>query len=533
MGHVGFRIARLLRRLGEEVTVVTSASRTEWIDKAQGFGTVVVIGDARDEALLSRAGLATAKALIAATGHDATNVEIALDALAGRPGLPVVLRLFDQTLAHELETTLRLRGTLAMSSLAAPAFASAALGEKLLGAFPLDGATFVVGRLDLPTSSPLHEHAVPALEEHLALRVLEDVRASDVRNLVVVGRKVDWDRATAGVSPRARRAPRVWPLGLVGDVWREARPALRVLAVTLAAVFAASVAVFGFGLNLGIVDALYFLTATVTTTGYGDINLLNAPAALKLYGCLVMLLGALAVATVTSMLTEFLVTSKLQDLVGRRRAPKEGHVVIAGLGNLGYRLVEELRSGEVPFVAIERDEDAPFARSVHGTAPVVYGDARIAEALERAGIAGADAIVAVTGDDAANLGIALTARRLNPAIRTVVRVFDATFAAKARTGLGLHSAMSASRIAAPAFAATALFSGVRAAFVRDGRLVVVLERPAGDLAGRLPSDIEKEGMRLLARSGKLSIPGDDRPIGEGEALVLVVERALTPETSED
>jgi Trk K+ transport system NAD-binding subunit len=291
-------------------------------------------------------------------------------------------------------------------------------------------------------------------------------------------------------------------------MWRSTRPALRKLAVGLAAAIALSAVVFRVGLGLAPVDAVYFLLATVTTTGYGDINLLNAPAALKLYGCLVMVLGSAAMATLTSMLTEFLVTSRLAELIGRRRAPREGHVVVAGLGNLGFRVVEELRRHGVPFVAVERDADAPFARSLGADAPVVTGDARFAESLERAGAAGATAVIAATGDDAANLGIALAARRVNPEVRTVVRLFDPDFAEKARAGLPLDAALSASRMAAPLFAAAALDEGVKAAFEADGVLLVVrevaVERAAAEPASRVL--VRSEGKVRLVSERELSAP---------------------------
>jgi Trk K+ transport system NAD-binding subunit len=506
MGHVGWRVAKLLRRLGEDVTIVTLEARGDWRALAERAGIGVVIGDARDESLLAGIGLPAARAVVATTDQDAVNVEIALDARAARADLPIVIRLFDQTLGRELEGSLGLRGAFAVSSLAAPSFAAAALGGRVLASFPWHGDRWVVARAS----------AAEAKQRGL-------VTLSDGPEPTVLARAADWHRA-AGSPPTPAKPRSVLGLGLVADAWREARRPLRLLASTLLVVIAFSAVVFWLGLRLSPVDAVYFLTATVTTTGYGDINLSNAPAALKLYGCLVMVLGSVALATFTSMLTEFLVASRLEEIVGRRRAPREGHVVVAGLGNLGYRVVEELRAGGVPVVGVDSAEGSPWARALRGShTAVVTGDARLPEVLERACAARAAAVLATSGDDAANLGIALAARRLAGGVRTVVRLFDADFAEKAKGGLKLDEALSASRLAAPMFAAAALVPGVRAAVAGADALLVVAERPAGDLAGLAPAEAAARGTRIAAR-GKGA--GDATAIAADEALLVVLERPL-------
>ena len=65
-----------------------------------------------------------------------------------------------------------------------------------------------------------------------------------------------------------------------------------------------------------------------------------------------------------------------------------GHVIVCGLGHVGSTAVALLRAHGHRVVAIERDRDnaaIPITRSLG--APVVVGDARTADTLERAGIA--------------------------------------------------------------------------------------------------------------------------------------------------
>jgi hypothetical protein len=138
LGHVGFRIVGLLRRLGEPVSVISLEARTAWERWAQAEGIHLIRGDARDSSLLDEAGLDRARAVIAATDQDAVNVEISLDVRERRPDIPVVLRLFDQTLAQQLERNFQIRA-FGMSAVAAPSFAAAAMGEQVLGSFTVGG----------------------------------------------------------------------------------------------------------------------------------------------------------------------------------------------------------------------------------------------------------------------------------------------------------------------------------------------------------------------------------------------------------
>src|SRR5207248_7018397 len=172
MGHVGYRVVRLLVRLREAVTVVTLESRDEWKREVEGLGVRVLIGDARDAQRLLDAGVREAAALIVATDRDLANVEIALDARQLRPDLPIVVRLFDPGLAQQLEASFDIRRAFGMSSLAAPSFAAAALGDPILGSFTLDDRLWVVGRLEVKSDAPLKEMTPHGLAQRFQVAVL-------------------------------------------------------------------------------------------------------------------------------------------------------------------------------------------------------------------------------------------------------------------------------------------------------------------------------------------------------------------------
>lgn len=500
MGDVGYRVAELLHRLGEKVVVVTLQVREERRRTAESLGIRIVTGDARVDQNLHDAGLAEARLLIAATDQDLANIEVALDARRLRPEMPVVIRLFDQGLARQLEGMLDLQRALGMSALAAPSFAAAALGEAVLGTFSLQGTAYVVGR------RPESVGPLPGL-----IPLADDL---------LLARKEDWDRHFTSPRSGSERTPLLRRIGgglsRLAAGWREEPLALRVVFLTLCTVIPLTVAVF-YGLSRSLVDALFL---TITNL-HGEVVLPEqAGPEIKLYEVLLMVLGSVTLATIYSMLTDYVVGSRLRKLLGSRPMPEQGHVVVVGMSNIGLRVVRELAGVGVPVVAIDADPDRPFLADVRSTATVVIGDARLDETLLRAGIAKARAVVAATDDDAVNLGIGLASRRANPGVRTVVRLFDADFARKVESTLGIDAALGASRIAAPTFAASALFPGVVKAFLVKDRLLVLQQRKAGaEWAGRKPSEVQ-----ILLRDGAPAT--DERPLAAEEEVLAVLWRKL-------
>ena len=500
LGDVGYRVVELLHRLGEEVVVVTLNAREERLRTAESLGVRIVTGDARVDQNLHEAGLASAKLLIAATDQDLVNIEVALDARRVRPDMPVVIRLFDQGLARQLEGTFDLQRALGMSTLSAPSFAAAALGESILGTFSLQGTPFVVGRQPRMSGGP--PPGLIPLEDDLLL-----------------GRKEDWDRAfSSPQKPGDERVPLTRRIGRslsrLAAVWKEEPLALRVVFLSLCVILPLTIAVF-YGLSRSLVDALFL---TITNL-HGEVVLPEqAGPEIKLYEVLLMILGSITLATLYSMLTDYVVGSRLRKLLGSRPMPEHGHVVVVGMGNVGLRVVRELTAVGVPVVAVDADPDRPFLADVRSSATVVIGDARLNDTLLRAGIAKARAVIAATDDDAVNLGIGLAARQSNPRIRTVVRLFDDGFARKVVSTLGIDVALGASSIAAPTFVASALYPGVVKAFLVQDRLLVLQQRKAGaGWAGRKPSELSES--RILMRD-------QERPLAAEEEVLVVLWRKL-------
>lgn len=148
------------------------------------------------------------------------------------------------------------------------------------------------------------------------------------------------------------------------------------------------------------------------------------------------------------------------------------HVVVCGLGHVGVRVVEALKRLATPVVAIELRPTDSFGPAVEALGvPVIYGDARRDELLAEAGIARAKAVICATDHDLTNLEVAIDARRENPAIRVVMRMFDQRVAGKIGGALHLDETFSTSSLAGPLVALQATEAGVRGVYhVGDGTL---------------------------------------------------------------
>ncbi|MEI7432245.1 MAG: potassium channel family protein, partial [Betaproteobacteria bacterium] len=172
-----------------------------------------------------------------------------------------------------------------------------------------------------------------------------------------------------------------------------------------------SALVFAQALDLRYIDALYFVWTTVMTVGYGDIALKDAGDGVKLFGMLLMLAGASFIAVLFALLSDWVLSRRLEVLQGRIRVRGKGHVVVAGAGNVGLRIAEILAADALRLVIIElRSESRNVSALRSAGHHVIIADATHRETLELAGIESASLILAVTDSDAVNLQIALHAR---------------------------------------------------------------------------------------------------------------------------
>lgn len=180
---------------------------------------------------------------------------------------------------------------------------------------------------------------------------------------------------------------------------------------------------FRFAMNLSFADALYFVVATITTTGYGDISPKDATTSVKLACMALMLSGTCSFAILFALAADWMFARRLERVMGRIPTKWRGHFVIAGAGNMTVRVAALLREKHMRVIIIERDDGT---RSLHALRQaghhVVIGDATREETLILAGGYKSRGILALTDSDASNLQIALIARTQNAKAQVLARI---------------------------------------------------------------------------------------------------------------
>lgn len=233
--------------------------------------------------------------------------------------------------------------------------------------------------------------------------------------------------------------------------WMRGSVVLMVLAAAFATLLASATVFFHYSEQLDWLTALYFVVTMATTTGFGDITLRTSSAAAKLLG-IVTMISAIAFASVFfSLLVDRIVARRTENILGRRRHRLVGHVIVCGLGRVGYHLVERLRAENYPVLVIERNADNQFLATIREKGiPVMIADATVANTLVDAAVEQASAVASVVNDDLVSLEVGLNARAIHPRIRVILRIFDGDTATELRQRLNIHYTISTSAIAARA-----------------------------------------------------------------------------------
>ncbi len=176
--------------------------------------------------------------------------------------------------------------------------------------------------------------------------------------------------------------------------------------------------------SVSLLDAFYYSTVSITTTGYGDVRPVTDTARLVTTVLVTparIVFLILLVGTTVEILAE---RSRQAYRRARWRKTLNEHVIICGYGTKGRSAVRTLLSKGVPREGIVVLDESPEARAratAQGLAAVA-GSATSTEALYEAGVREASSIVvAVNRDDAAVLAT-LTAREHNAEATIVAAV---------------------------------------------------------------------------------------------------------------
>jgi voltage-gated potassium channel len=171
---------------------------------------------------------------------------------------------------------------------------------------------------------------------------------------------------------------------------------------------------------LTFIDALYYATVSITTTGYGDI----VPATQE-----ARLITTLVVTPIRVIFLVLLVGTTLQVLADksrfniRRRNWQKGlvdHTVICGFGIKGQSALKYLRNHHpgCHAVAIDESEEALAAANAEGAGGVL-GSSLESEVLMAAGVETASTVIVALESDEDTVVTVIRVKKLNPDVKVV------------------------------------------------------------------------------------------------------------------
>jgi Trk K+ transport system NAD-binding subunit len=460
---VGLRIVEQLALSGVPAVVVDDNPAPALARITAAWGVPLIAGPTRAEETLMSAGLDGAVAVICAQDDDLSALETALLARRLRAGVRVVAQLTNPAVGRAVKQAGV--AVLDVAGLSAPSVAEVCLGEGVQE-MTLSGMRFLAARTAAPAAATLrelygalapvavvppggevvvcpgrdtmvsagdevtligtpHELAAASVIDHperirrLAANSAAGAGAAPAGSLGVLG--VLGGTGLADPHPRPRPARRL-PRALRDLAVSLARAADRRIAIALGALVAVLVTATlvlrftyqyaGPSHRISLIDAVYFTVETVTTVGYGDFSFRNEPGWLVVFAIALMMTGALFVAVFFALVTNMLVSRRIEESLGRQKITAlRDHVLVIGLGTVGLRVARELHDAGRDVVVIEKDERNRHLGQLRALRiPVLIDDATLPEALASGRLASASAVAVMTSDDLANLETGLAVR---------------------------------------------------------------------------------------------------------------------------
>jgi Trk K+ transport system NAD-binding subunit len=486
---LGLRIVEQLSLSGVPAVVIDDDADVRLAPILASWGVPHVAGSSRLAEILTSAGLAGASAVVCVQEDDLYTLETALLTRQLRDDVRVVVQLGNPAVGRALSQVGV--SVLDVAGLSAPSVVEACLREDAQEIW-LSGERFVAARTVAPRAASLRElyealapvAVVPAVGGDVAVCPGRDFEVAPGDEVTLIGTPEELRRA--GVSAQAadargpaplaatRRARRIRQLVLSLLHAADRRLALAMTALVTVLIAATVVLRLAYQLtstqHLSLLEALYFTVETITTVGYGDYSFRGQPPWLMACAVCLMLAGALFVAVFFALLTNVLVSRRLEESLGRQRITGlSGHVLVIGLGAVGIRVVQQLAAAGRDIVVVEKNEHNRHLGQLRALGvPVVIADATLPETLESVRLGSASAVAVVTSDDLANLETGLAVRdQLGARWETtpvVLRIFDPQLARSVKSSFGFTLVRSTAALAAPWFVGAALGLDVLSTF---------------------------------------------------------------------
>jgi voltage-gated potassium channel len=182
-------------------------------------------------------------------------------------------------------------------------------------------------------------------------------------------------------------------------------------------------------------DALYMVIITITTIGYHEVHPLSVAG--RVFNIVLILTSFSTLTFLLAKFTQFVASGDLTIYFKNRQLmqaiqKKQNHVVICGFGRNGQQAAKTLKAQKIDFVVVEKNKDVFDDWMEHEDNNLVYllDDATDDDALIKAGVEKARALLITLPEDADNVFIVLSARSMNQNLLIISRASNPTATAK-------------------------------------------------------------------------------------------------------
>lgn len=490
----------------------------------------LIIGDCRQASVLEQAGIRYCRSILLVTDDERVNIEAAFVARRINPQVRLIVSSDQQNFNELLQENLGNFVAFEPNYLSAHAFALSALESETIDYFTLEGQQLrviehrvqpkdtwcngkPVHRLNLTTRCIISHTSVsanapqqfhdwnPEAEVQIGdtLVYLEVVSEPALleRNLPSRDRSWQWRRLVRGISAKNlwQKVVRFWQSHYQSQ--NQIRRIATIYALTVFTLWFIGIFIYRFYYpDITFAEAFY-ATAVLLLGGYGDLfggvkfsaqlqSVDYIPWWLRLFSLVLTLIGQAFVGVLYVLLTDALVTSRLQFFESAPSIPRRNHIILVGLNRLGIKVASLLQELDRPLVGIH---STTLERHTLPDIPLVEGNA--IEALVKANLAGAKSLILLGEDNLENLEIGLKAHALNPAIRLIVRTQNPQFSDNVAPLFPYARVLCDAVLSAEVFACAAFGENVLSFFHLNDRIVMVTEYhvEAGDtLNGLLLSE---------------------------------------------
>ena len=183
--------------------------------------------------------------------------------------------------------------------------------------------------------------------------------------------------------------------------------------------------------KMTIFDALYFISYTATTIGFGETpySFTYSQRLWVTFSIYLTVIGWLyGIGTLISLLQNKTFLNEIARVKFRRQVSniRKKYIIVLGFSYVTNEIIKRLLANDMQVVVIEKSEEKANALTLENytpTVPVLVLDAYKANALEQAGInkSNCKAVISLFEDDALNLRIAIVSRLLNKNIQLAIK----------------------------------------------------------------------------------------------------------------